>query len=58
MAYTEAFLPRNWTVVGNQKTRDTVKKASLGFTALMMASVWWNKLREASKTNSAHVLRR
>ena len=53
-----AFLPRECKLIGNQKNEDTGKKADQGFTAVEMVSFRWNKLGEAGKTNTAHVLGR
>ena len=52
-----AFLPRECSLICNQKSKDTGKKVDKGFTALEMVSFRWNKLVDAGKTNMTHVLR-
>ena len=54
----EAFSARECTLLGNQSTEDSGKKAPVGFTATQMVNFRWTKLASAGKTNMAHVLAR
>ena len=42
--------------MGNQKNKDTGKKAGHGLTAPEMATFWLTKIAEAGNTNTARVL--
>ena len=54
----DAFVPEDCTLLGNQSTKDTVSKATVGFTALEMVNFRYIKLASAGNTNMAHVLAR